>query len=315
MAKKVGLSIYGMSLYSSEEEKNINLNNVLESKSLLKVINDYIDENGKEYANDQGSERLYKFDNIEIKDINVKGRKEYTVLSGIIKTGEYGVQSELVDAIDNSTVEKKSTQAEVLPFGFCIALAEGDKNKAVVILRTLGNLGIKSVFTAYINKCLSKNKINKTAVWGPLYPIEYVKRIMDRGKLEKIRLIRYEVPEETVNRLGVNNGVKLREEHIIINPVGFVKNKRDKIIECLRGQRASTNIIELPEFNYDVLKFEFSMNKKKKTIDLNNLSELKINEDITEQVRIDGGIPTYNSLKIRMLETAHEYLKLLGFIV
>ena len=118
MAKKVGLSIYGMSLYSSEEEKNINLNNVLESKSLLKVINDYIDENGKEYANDQGSERLYKFDNIEIKDINVKGRKEYTVLSGIIKTGEYGVQSELVDAIDNSTVEKKSTQAEVLPFGF-----------------------------------------------------------------------------------------------------------------------------------------------------------------------------------------------------
>lgn len=238
-----------------------------------------------------------------------------TVLSGIIKTGEYGVQSELVDAIDNSTVEKKSTQAEVLPFGFCIALAEGDKNKAVVILQTLGNLGIKSVFTAYINKCLSKNKINKTAVWGPLYPIEYVKRIMDRGKLEKIRLIRYEVPEETVNRLGVNNGVKLREEHIIINPVGFVKNKRDKIIECLRGQRASTNIIELPEFNYDVLKFEFSMNKKKKTIDLNNLSELKINEDITEQVRIDGGIPTYNSLKIRMLETAHEYLKLLGFIV
>lgn len=113
----------------------------------------------------------------------------------------------------------------------------------------------------------------------------------------------------------MNNGVKLREEHIIINPVGFVKNKRDKIIECLRGQRASTNIIELPEFNYDVLKFEFSMNKKKKTIDLNNLSELKINEDITEQVRIDGGIPTYNSLKIRMLETACEYLKLLGFIV
>ena len=45
------------------------------------------------------------------------------------------------------------------------------------------------------------------------------------------------------------------------------------------------------------------------------LTELSINEDITEQVRIDGGIPTYNSLKIRMLETAHEYLKLLGFIV
>lgn len=315
MVKKVGLSIYGISLYNSESEKNINLNDVLMSKSLLGVIKDCIDENGNKYKNDRANERLYKFDNIEFEDIDVNGKKEYTVLSGIIKTGEYGIQSELVDVVDNSTVEKKSTQAEVLPFGFCMALAKGDKNKAVVILQTLGNLGIKTVFTDYINRCLSRNKIHETAIWGPLYPIEYVKRIMDRGRLEKIRLIRYEVPEETVNRLGVNNGVKLRDEHVIINPVGFINSKKNTILECLRGQRASTNIVELPEFKYDRLKLEFSMNKKKKTIDFDNISELKINENITEKVNVINGIPTYNSLKAQMWETAYEYLKLLGFIV
>ena len=116
MVKKVGLSIYGISLYNSESEKNINLNDVLMSKSLLGVIKDCIDENGNKYKNDRANERLYKFDNIEFEDIDVNGKKEYTVLSGIIKTGEYGIQSELVDVVDNSTVEKKSTQAEIQNF-------------------------------------------------------------------------------------------------------------------------------------------------------------------------------------------------------
>ena len=220
-----------------------------------------------------------------------------------------------MDITDNSTTKKKPTQAEVLPFGFCIALAKGDKNKAVVILQTLGNLGIKGVFTRYINKCLESNKIDETAVWGPLYPIEYIKRIMNIGKLEKIRLIQYEIPEETVNRIGANSGVKLREERVIIKPVGFVKNKMDSIMECLRGQRASTNIIELPDFNYDQLKLEFSVNKKKKTIDFNDTSELRVNEDITEQIKIDDGVPEFKSLKEQMKSTAYEYLKLIGFIV
>ena len=96
MVKKVGLSIYGISLYNSESEKNINLNDVLMSKSLLGVIKDCIDENGNKYKNDRANERLYKFDNIEFEDIDVNGKKEYTVLSGIIKTGEYVIKSELV---------------------------------------------------------------------------------------------------------------------------------------------------------------------------------------------------------------------------
>ena len=38
MAKRVGLSIYGLSLYSSEKEKNINLNDVIMSKSIIELI-------------------------------------------------------------------------------------------------------------------------------------------------------------------------------------------------------------------------------------------------------------------------------------
>ena len=52
MAKRVGLSIYGLSLYNSERKININLNNVYMSKSIIELIKDYIDINGKTYSND-----------------------------------------------------------------------------------------------------------------------------------------------------------------------------------------------------------------------------------------------------------------------
>ena len=106
MAKRVGLSIYGLSLYSSEKEKNINLNDVIMSKSIIELIKNYSDNNGKNYANDKSNERLYKIDNVELEDINVNDKKEYTILCGIVKTGEYGIQSELVDITDNSTTKK-----------------------------------------------------------------------------------------------------------------------------------------------------------------------------------------------------------------
>lgn len=135
MAKRVGLSIYGLSLYNSERKININLNNVYMSKSIIELIKDYIDINGKTYSNDINNERLYKFDNVKLEDVNVNGKQEYTILVGTVKTGEYGIQSELVDITDNSTTEKKSTQADILPFGFCIALAKGTKVKPLLFYK------------------------------------------------------------------------------------------------------------------------------------------------------------------------------------
>ena len=44
--KRVGLSVYGFSLYDSEAQTTINLNEVKESKNILEIIKQYIDDNG-----------------------------------------------------------------------------------------------------------------------------------------------------------------------------------------------------------------------------------------------------------------------------
>ena len=315
MAKRVGLSIYGMSLYDGEQERNINLNDVKNFKNILQIINEYIDYTGDDYSKDWAKEKVYKFDNVVLEDVKVGGREEYSILSGLVKTGEYGVQSELFDIADGSTSEKRPTQAEVLPFGFCIAVAKGNKTKAVVILQTFGNLGIKTVFTKYLNKCIRHNKLELSLLLEPLYPIQYIERIMKKGILQKIRMIRYEVPEDIATSLGVNNGVSLKEERVIFKPVGFLKSKRNIIMECLRGQRASTEVLEIPGFDYDQLKLEFSVKNKTKTINFNDTQELRINEDITDEVAIHQGIPVFNSLKECMKSTAYEYLGLMGVTV
>lgn len=313
--KRVGLSIYGLSLYDSEKEENINLNQVKDSQSIVQLIKNYIDDNGMEYTTDVSNEKVYKFTDITMEDVKVGDKEEYSILYGVVKTGEYGVQAELFDISDNSISEKKSTQAEVLPFGFCIALAKGEKTKAVLILQTLGNLGIKRVFSRYLYRCISYYRLGNSMSIQSLYPIQYIDRILQRGTLQKIRMIRYEMPEEITNRIGVNLGVKLKEERVLFKPVGFVKNNKNKILECLRGQRASTNIIEIPDFDYDQLKFEFQINNKQKTINFNNTEELRVNEDITDEVKTDNGIPVFQSLQEILKQSAYEYLKLIGFVV
>ena len=138
---------------------------------------------------------------------------------------------------------------------------------------------------------------------------------MKKGILQKIRMISYAVPLDVANSLGVDNGVSLKEERVIFKPTGFMSSKKNIIMECLRGQKSSTKIIEIPGFQYDQLKLEFSVNNKMKTINFNDTQELRINEDITDDVSIRKGVPTLKSLKKCLKNTAYEYLLLMGFAV
>ncbi len=313
MAKRVGLSIYGLSLYDGE--KKINLNNVKDSKSIVQLIKEHIDDNGQDYDNDIARERVSTFTDVEYEEVKVDNKKEYSIIYGLLKTGEYGVQSELFDVHDKSVYNKKTTQAEINPFGFCIALAKGDKTKAVVILQTFGNLGIKTVFRQYLEKWNKFNKLDYGIMMDALYPIQYIRRVLHSGILQKIRMIKYEVPEDVSNRLRIDNGVKMKEERILYKPSGFIRNNIKKIEEFFSGQRSSTQIVEIPDFDFDQLKFEFSLNGKSKTINFDNTQNLRVNEDITDHVTMDNGNPTFQSLKVCLIDTAYEYLKLTGFVV
>lgn len=313
--RKIGLSVYGMSVALGGVEKQ-NLNNIVDGRGLLQIFSEYIDRHINEYINDRNKESLFTFcqkDEEEVFDDN--NRLICKTLCGKIKTGEYGTSSELVNINTGDVYNRTIDQADVMPFGFCIVIPAGEIDTCVVVLQTLGQYGIKVAFHKKIQEIIRNVNSDLFVSMGPVMPRQYVQKYFNEGVLQKISMIRYEIPEDEAERMGVNYGVAAtREERIIHKPAGFMTRKRIEFDEWMRGQRASTEIIQIDGFDYNNLKLVFKLGKTEKTINLDNLDKIVITEDITERVQTVDGHPTFESLKPVMIETGRGYLAGQGFV-
>ena len=312
--RKVGLTVYGLSFINGEEK--LELHDIYDGKSLLDIVEKFAIENKNNVSNDPENESIFLFEKVERKEIiSTEGKEEYELLFGRVKTGEYGIESELLDITNGNIYKRKENQADMLPFGFCIAVPKGKVTQARIILQTIGNYGMKVALQRKISECIDGYKMEGNIFWGQVIPKAYLDKFFNHGVLQKIRMIRYDIPEDVSNRIGINYGVKqTREERVICKPIGFLERKKKEIDEWRRGQRSCTNIIEIEDFEYNDLKLEFKLGRVNKVISLADISNLRVTEEVTDRVDIYGGNPEFESLKKVMQETAKDYLIGMGLL-
>lgn len=150
---------------------------------------------------------------------------------------------------------------------------------------------------------------------NPIMPRQYMERILNNGILKTIRLISFGIPDDDAEKYGIDRGAKrVIQERVIRKPTGFARNKYDRIMECIRGERTYNTIIELDDFEIDDLKMEFSFGKRNKTISMRGLDRLVVNEEVTDAVIIENGHPTFASLCDVMREIGEDYLRAKGAI-
>lgn len=312
--KKINLLIYGLSVLNGEN-KRVLLNDFGNNKTLCDCIEEYIKTNISIYSNDASKDTLFQFDRVNQEIVSKNNQEEYRIIYGRVKTGEYGIESELVDIKTGNTTNRTVNQADMMPFGFCIAVPSGKVNSAVIILQTMGVYGMKLSLQRHLQKCLTDISPELQLNMRAIAPKEYVDRYFNNGILKKIRMIRYEIPEDESNKMGINYGVKqTKEERIIHKPLGFMERKKKEFEEWFLGQRSYAQIIEFEDFDYDDLKLEFSLGSTNKTFNLRDMNSLVVNEDISDKVNQKGGHPMYSSLKPVMKKTAVQYLKGMGFL-
>lgn len=316
MSKKIGLVVYRLSVLD-KNSKRVSLKNFFEENSFLDVIQCYVKENMEEYTMDTSKETLFIFDKIGKRVIeNENNQEEFELLYGRVKTGEYGIESELVNITNGEVYSRKKEQADMMPFGFCIAVAKGEVNTAVILFQTIGALGMKISLQRHLQRCVSK--VNKDYILSikAIAPSAYIDKYFKYGILQKIRLIRYEIPEDISNRMGINYGVKdTKEERIIHKPLGFIETNKHKFMEWRNGQRSFTKIVEIDGFEYDDFKLEFKLGRSNKTFSLGDIDKVVVNEDITSEVSQSGGHPIFKSLVSIMKRISREYLIDMGFLI
>lgn len=318
MARKIGLTVYGFNIQNKENQRQL-LNGIRDDgKSFIDIVEEFADNGKGTYTKDEKNETIFTFE--DVKKDEIKDSNQRTIFNAIyfkIKTGEYGIETEIVDSnTGRVTHPRTQTEADVMPFGFCIAVPTGDVTRGIIILQSMGNYGITVVLRKKLNECV-RNMIDLDfrMIIGQMVPKPYIRRFFEISKLKSIKMVRYDIPDDLADRYGVDRGSKAMEERIIKYPIGFIMRNRQKLDEWLEGRLRYDRLIELPDFVPDDVKLEFHCGgTSTKTISLKNVDRLIITEDITNDIILNKGYPEFESLKIKMKETASDYLRMMGLI-
>ena len=95
--KSIGVSTYEFCVKDSNNQ-NLELHDIL-GESILEIINNAATIRINTYDNDPGGETVFSYDKLILADKrNENNQKIYDYLAMRIKTGEYGVETELVDS-------------------------------------------------------------------------------------------------------------------------------------------------------------------------------------------------------------------------
>lgn len=314
----IGLNVYALSVFG-ENAQQINLHAVVGKKDIISIIEEYIQINACGYVDNSKRESICKFVDCEIvEEQDQEGSAYVKYLYGRIKSGNYGVETEIVNKQTGEIVHRQTpSEAGVLPFDFLAVLPAGTVYQTIFVMQTQGIYGIKTELEYGLNSYIhSKSKKLKLHL-GTVYPKTYIERFLNEGILKKIRLFRYNIPIDLADRYGVIAGTRgkgAQQEIVFSSPLGFSRRKIEEIKECIRGNRTYNQIIEIDGFEYDDLKLDFKLGKKSKTISLKNMEKVVVSEDITDEVALQNGNPTKESIIPIMRETGIGYLVEMGLL-
>ncbi len=306
---------YSISINNKREDDKYLLND-LNGETFLELFEGFIGLNSDEYKDDDQLEKIFKIEYYRKHSYVEQGHTLFKYIIGKIKTGAYGQEAEIVNKSTGDVKYNKDIEdAEVMPFDFIVAVPTGKISKGLLILQKNGIFGVKTVFGNLLSDFFKDLNSDYKLKFSNIAPIAYFERLLTHGILKKIRFFRYSIPQDRANQVGIDNGLaETYDEYVINRPVGFIRSKRDTIMQCIRGQREISTIAGIDGFEYNNIKLEFKLGKTSKTINLSDLSSICFSEDITNQINLVGGHPTTESITPILIDTAVTYLEEMGLI-
>lgn len=307
------LASYTIRVKEQITHSNVRINNLRDGGDAFNTFRAYLNDLKLSASLDPADQRMMR-----VASLRVSGR----TMRGIIETGEYGYESELYDiTTDAVSHRRQNTEAEMLPFYFLVSLPT-DVNEGIVILQRFRQFGIRNMLLGDFLPYFTKAHPNYRVEFNPLTYENLLNEYLDGGQLKAIRLVKFDMPDDIATAFELQD--HLEEEAYVELVVRSRKNRSlavlEKIKEAFRGggrryleEDEWNRLIEIPDFEYNVIKAELEINGKRKVIDLTNPYRLRSYYDITDDVEIgDNGHPVFrsiNGLANELLEKLEESLR------
>lgn len=232
---------------------------------------------------------------ISVAKLEKSGRK----LSGIIQTGQYGYESDLINVKTTAVVYKREKDdAEMLPFYFYFEIPDGVEDGIVILQRT-GALGIRKILH-WVLKLAFENKYPEFKLrLSPIVVESEVERFL-KGKIQKIQFIKKDIPSDIVDSYDKGHkevhgtmSLTLRATKDGVLPMNtwLTKIFRDRNV-------GGVFVLGDEEFAYNNIKAQVKLGYATRTINAADPARIRSYFDITDTVKMGrDGHPQYNSIK------------------
>ena len=284
----VSLEAYGIQIRDKQQRRARILSNFNSNNDLIDLCELYLKQNSAT-RKDDNTQKAYHVERIY---------RSFRSLFGTIKSGHYGQSGDIVDVdVNRINYNKKVNEAELSPFYFCIIIPQ-DMLHGVILLQKSGVYGIKSVISKIIERRFNANfQIFNLDIF-PMLPEKVIEELIRRGRLIELKLIRHSLPRDIVDALEY--GTVAEDFSVELNikaKSGKTVQVKNKIFECLKGERKVSEIIRINQLQNDIAKIVVKVDGKERTVNLGDFSRMRPSYSIDENLAFgDDGHPIFDSM-------------------
>lgn len=230
-------------------------------------------------------------------------------LRGLVKIGEYGVESDLIDHRTGALKYRRSAdEADMIPLFYLMYAPLGAKSGIMLLQSTQGR-GMKSVLGPLVDKYFEEHYPEYKLMIEPYYDPHRFLMCVEKWKLDEIEYTYQSLPQDCFDGLNpVNERAGITDKKrawlasfaVKIFASGMAKTILGKDnYEAIKQGRETKGLITItsPKFlgKYQDATFKFSHQGRRMSFSLDDISKARtvfsVNDDAS--VHIDGGVPQY----------------------
>lgn len=226
--------------------------------------------------------------------------KNSTQIFGVIKIGEYGYQTDIIDADSGvTTYNKKKSEANPEPYCFYIAIPSSAR-QGFLMLPRYGGDGIKTIIGALLAGMFASDYQEYRLHINPIVAAEYIRDVFARGEIEEISFEKKEIPSDIADYFN-GGGIIPGKCKIIVNPSDKSIFRKDGIVSILTNSTNIGTVFNVGDQDDVSIKVKIKIDGGDRTINLNNPNRMHASYDVTERVGVGvDGYPEPKSLLAEM---------------
>ena len=299
MANEVKLEIYSFGVREIRSTEFLELDNFLSNNNFIEFFKDFIKSFETNITIDNKNKKSLQFVGNSIK-IESKAR----LISGIIESGDYGIESKIVDAnTKQKKYTKKISDLDIKPFYFLLHIPKNTR-KGFIVLQRLGHFGINTIFTHSLSTYFRTKFENCILDIGAFVSKSLAKDYINNGGIKEFSLIRYDLPSDIADKIGLTDYKEdiLSIEFKIVAKQGSFLNLNNKVKKFINNPNGAFFEVDgLKKIGFDgnnKSSMKVSLGNNIRTIDLSDTLQIRPYYDIDTEVEKDpkNGHPILTSI-------------------